>query len=116
MKQITVKHQLERVSERIKTRRRYLNLTQEQLAEYSELSPNYIARIELGSKTPSLSTFFRIAKALQINPADLVSEEPLSAPSYSEQIIHALSGLEDNDSIFVLEQLRNTTDFLKHNR
>ena len=43
MEQTTTKEFLKRVSERIRTYRKSLGLTQEQLAEYSSLSHNYIA-------------------------------------------------------------------------
>jgi transcriptional regulator with XRE-family HTH domain len=113
MEQVTVKQMLNRVSERIRACRKSLGLTQEQLAEYSDLSPNYIARIELGTKTPSVSTLFKIARALNANPADLVSEEPPAEPSYADQVAHALSGLDEAEAKFAVDQLRAAADFLK---
>lgn len=113
MNQNTTKDFLKWVSERIRTYRKSLGLTQEQLADLSSLSHNYIARIELGSKTPSISTLFRIAEALNVNPADLISEEPSTAPSYTEQIGFALNCLNDAEAEFAIEQLRATTDYLK---
>jgi transcriptional regulator with XRE-family HTH domain len=113
MEEITVKQMLEQISDRIRTQRKLLGVTQEQLAEYADLSTTHIARIELGNKTPSVRTLLQIAKALNINPADLVSEEPPVALSYTEQVAHALSGLTDTQSRFVVDQLCATSDFLK---
>lgn len=42
------------------------NLSQEQLAEMTDLSPNYISMIERADKTPSLTTLINIANALNV--------------------------------------------------
>ncbi len=48
-------------------------LTQVQLAEKAEISQEYVARLETGSKlNPSLAVAVRLAKALGVSIADLV--------------------------------------------
>jgi len=49
-------------------------LSQEKLAEYSNLDRTYISLLERGLRQPSLSTIFKISKALVISPSELVKE------------------------------------------
>lgn len=50
------------------------NLSQEKLAEKSNLDRTFISLLERGLRQPSLSTIFRIAKALEISPVTIVKE------------------------------------------
>ncbi len=52
------------LSERIKTRRILLRLTQQDLADYSGVSVRMIKSIESGKGNPSLKTLSRIAEIL----------------------------------------------------
>ena len=52
-----------------------MGFTQEQLAERADLSANYIARLELGEKTPSLGTLVQLAGALGVRVSDFLSED-----------------------------------------
>jgi transcriptional regulator with XRE-family HTH domain len=47
-------------------------LTQEQLAEASELTPRYIQQIERARVNPALTVFLAIADALEVTPATLL--------------------------------------------
>lgn len=60
------------IGERIRAVRRGLCLTQDQLAEKSGLSPNYIGQLEREERSPSLKTLTKIAAALGVNPDYLV--------------------------------------------
>lgn len=60
-------------AKKVRLRRHDLGLTQEQLAELSEFSVAYIGGIERGVRNPSLTTIVKLAKALKLNPVDLVS-------------------------------------------
>ena len=51
--------------------RKQKNLSQEELAWEAGVGDNQIGRIERGENSPSLSTVFKIAKALGIAPKDL---------------------------------------------
>lgn len=44
----------------------------EQLAERSELTPNYIGSVENGRRDPSLSTVLALAKGLGVGPSELL--------------------------------------------
>lgn len=56
---------------RIRYLRRRRGLTQEQLAELSEVSPEYISKIERGAASPSFTVIALIARALRVQPVDL---------------------------------------------
>lgn len=49
-------------------------LSQEALAFEAELARNYISQLELGSKSPSLRTIFKLCRVLKASPAALVED------------------------------------------
>ena len=57
-------------------------LSQEALAFEAELARNYISQLELGSKSPSLRTIFKLCKVLETSPATMIEdvERRLDAP------------------------------------
>ena len=50
------------------------NLTQEQFAELSGLSQQYLSGLERGRRNPTVVTLFELASALGTKPAELLSE------------------------------------------
>jgi len=64
-----------RVGLRIKTERKRLGLSQENLALNAGISPNFLGHIERGTKGTSLKTIERIAQALRIPVSTLFSNE-----------------------------------------
>lgn len=54
------------LGKKIKKYRRKLGLTQEQLAEGTELSQKYIQFIENGKRKPSLKVLYKIASKLRV--------------------------------------------------
>jgi len=64
----------------IRRRREELGLTQDQLADRSGLTPNYIGNIELGRRDPSLTSIEALAIGLNVSPGELFgSPLPVSA-------------------------------------
>ncbi|MBR3795609.1 MAG: helix-turn-helix transcriptional regulator [Clostridia bacterium] len=61
----------------VRTFRHQANMTQEQLAEKIGMSTNFVGNIERGVSTPSATTLFRIALALNITMQDLLNEHTL---------------------------------------
>lgn len=59
----------------IKLVRKDSRLTQEELAELANLSRSYVADIERGRYSPSMSTLEKIAEALNITVADILSKD-----------------------------------------
>jgi len=61
------------IAKNIGNRRRFLGITQEELAERAGLSTNYVARLEIGMNAPSLPALSRLAEALQVDLGALVT-------------------------------------------
>jgi transcriptional regulator with XRE-family HTH domain len=59
--------------EAIRQMRGEIGLSQESLAEVCDLDRTYISGIERGSRNPSLTNILKIATALGVRPADLLS-------------------------------------------
>ena len=57
---------------RVRARRRELGLSQEALAEGSELHWTFIGQVERGQRNLSLHNILRIAQALGVDPGELV--------------------------------------------
>ncbi len=56
------------LGERIAKRRRVLNLTQDEVAEATGLSNNYISNIENNHSIPSIETLMKVCEALETTP------------------------------------------------
>jgi transcriptional regulator with XRE-family HTH domain len=52
--------------------RQAAGLTQEQLAERSGFSQQYISKLEQGRRNPTIVTLYELATGLDATPADLV--------------------------------------------
>ena len=50
------------------------NISQEKLAEYCELDRTYISLLERGLRQPTITTLFKVAKALDIAPSKLIEK------------------------------------------
>jgi len=56
----------ELIGNRIKELRKKKGLSQEQLSEKADITPNYLSRIERGTENPTLDMFIRLANALGV--------------------------------------------------
>lgn len=65
---------LSTIGANIKKYRTAKKLRQDQLAEKTGLSTNYIGMLERGEKTPSLETFLNIASCLEVTADMLLSD------------------------------------------
>lgn len=61
---------------RLRTLRRAKELTQQELAEKSDVSRIYIQALESNRRTPSMKLLHRLAEALEVDPADLLEQFP----------------------------------------
>ena len=50
------------------------NLTQLELAEILDMSPNFIGMIERGERNTTVENVFKIARALNVKPSNLFEE------------------------------------------
>ena len=65
-----------RVSDNLRYYRRAAGLSQEQLAERAGVGSTTVARIEAGGmENPRVNTLVKLAKALSIDPRDLMPDE-----------------------------------------
>jgi len=62
------------IGETIRKYRKRAKITQEKLAEKSDLHPVYIGEVERGEETASVEALLRIAKALRVRLRDIVSD------------------------------------------
>jgi transcriptional regulator with XRE-family HTH domain len=63
------------IGERVRRYRLFRGLSVTQVAKRINATPRYVEMIEAGSRTPSLPTLERLAIALDVSMADLVSDE-----------------------------------------
>jgi transcriptional regulator with XRE-family HTH domain len=49
-------------------------LSQEKLAEFCDLDRTYISLLERGLRQPTLTTLFRLSRALGIKPSELIEK------------------------------------------
>ena len=67
---------------KLASERKNRRLTQEKLAEKTDLANNYISNIETGRSIPSLETLVRLCEALDITPNDLLISSAKSNERY----------------------------------
>lgn len=68
------KRDLQKFGKRLKSLRIDRDLTQLELAEILDMSPNFIGMIERGERNTTVENVFNIARALGIKPANLFEE------------------------------------------
>ena len=94
---------LSELGNRIREEREKQKLTQEQLAERADIGRRTIQSIELGEKSPSLDTVWRIAVALSV-PFEGLFRGATSSPDGIEEVVQRLMSFpaEDHDRIIRL--------------
>lgn len=70
--QLKIKKKDLRLAKRIKRTRRKANLTQEELADKTNMSVTFIGLLETAKRKPSLKTLDKIASALGVKTKDLI--------------------------------------------
>ena len=56
----------------VKARRAVLKINQEELAHASPVNRSFVAKLEVAVTSPSLTTLFRLANGLEVEPWELV--------------------------------------------
>ena len=67
---------LNRLGQRIRTRRKSLNLTQEELADRAGIDRSYIGGVERGERNVTFSVLCKIASALDSDVAGITKDIP----------------------------------------
>ena len=68
------KKDLQKFGKRLRALRLDHNLTQLELAEILDMSPNFIGMIERGERNTTVENVFKIARALNVKPSNLFEE------------------------------------------
>lgn len=68
------KKDLQKFGKRLKALRLDHHLTQLELAEILDMSPNFIGMIERGERNTTVENVFKIARALNVKPSNLFEE------------------------------------------
>lgn len=91
------------IGSRIRAIRKKRGLTQEQLAERADISPQHCSGIETGAAKVSLPALVRIANALDATPDDfLLDSVKQSAPLYAEKIAEVFSDDCSSDETYLM--------------
>lgn len=84
----------QRLGRRLRALRQDRNLTQEELAERAEIHPTFLAKIEAGQRLPSLDVIRRLAGALRVPTASILSTiDEREGASPNERVMDELVAL-----------------------
>ncbi len=91
--------------------RRSKRLTQEQLAELTDVSTVFISQIETAARKPSLETVYRIARALETTIDSLIDAHDSSA--MTKEITNVLNERNETELIFLHSIIREICDYME---
>ena len=86
-----------KLGKRIRELRRLSGLTQEKLAELTDLSSNFIGSIERGLRSPKIKTLEKIACALKVKIADLFKVKSSELKDKEEILKKIIAHLKKRD-------------------
>lgn len=101
------------IGERLRSLRLNAGLTQERLAERADLHTTYIGQLERGEKNATIESICKLAKALQIAPAQIFAHlpEPESPPSPAEEIFQLVQECSPREQKALLAILRQLIEY-----
>lgn len=113
------------LGQRIRHYRKQQKMSQEQLAEFSDLHPTYIGQIERGEKNATIESIYKISTALKIPistlleklneyhvPASDIDTSKLPTDDNIPLQIYEIASLESKESqIFLLNIIKYVIDF-----
>jgi transcriptional regulator with XRE-family HTH domain len=74
----------------VKARREELGLTQEQMANNTDLHQRWISNVENGKRNPSYGSLRRLAAGLELSASEMLARaEQIEAPGTPDQLGHA---------------------------
>jgi transcriptional regulator with XRE-family HTH domain len=101
--------ELKELGRRIRTLRLRLGLTQEQLAEMSNLHHSYIGQVERGEKLPSLRTLKKLAEAMHTSVDFFLEEQAPYDPHLDDlrrELLALLQGCSHQEMKLIVEIVR----------
>ena len=78
------------IGNKLLDRRKRLGLTQAEIAEQAGLSCRTYADIERGTVNMRIETFLRICQVMNVNPDEILTQEPDSLLARQEELLHLL--------------------------
>ncbi|MBQ2929275.1 MAG: helix-turn-helix transcriptional regulator [Clostridia bacterium] len=95
------------IGQRIKRMRKARGLSQENLAEFAEISTVHMSHIETGKTKLSLPVIVAIADALDVRVDSLLYDEPRSGVSIAvDEIAALLEGCDAKQTAFIADLVR----------
>ena len=96
------------IGRRIKSKRKELKLTQEQLSEIIDVSPSYVSEIERGTSISSLATITKITQTLNVSLAYLIYGINLNnSDTMFSEILKTIPAKNHNLYITLCESIAN---------
>lgn len=96
------------IGQKIKLHRKKLKLTQAQLAEKADLSEKHLGQIERGAFMPTLNTFFKLAKILEINLTEFGLNIKEDKNKIREKLIKTIYTFTDKELDFYTDLINAT--------
>lgn len=96
------------IGKRIQEKRKAINRTQENLAEYLNVSVGYVSTLERGKTKISLSTLAKISDFLKCDISELVSKISMGGENYLDNDFEKLINQLDTNERKMLYKLLNT--------
>ncbi len=88
------------IAGKIKEYRLKNGLTQAELAEKIDIGTKQISRIEVAEFYPSLSTFLKIAEALNIDFSDFITQHPQNENKTRQKLINIIYAANEEELSF----------------
>lgn len=98
----------------ISAARKKRQLTQEQLAELTDVSTVFISQIETAVRKPSLETMYKLAKSLGTTIDSLIDAN--NSLAISEEMTSILSNRTESERIFLHSIICQISDYMEKNR
>ena len=93
------------IGKRLRAIRQKRGLTQEQLSELADISPQHCSGIECGVAKVSLPALVRLCNALAATPDEVLMDSvKQSAPLYAEKIAEVFSDCSSDEMYLMLSQ------------
>jgi len=104
----------ERIGQKIRLLRTEQGLSQEELAEYANVSRVFISNVERGKNTISLETAFAIAAALKSTIGDVLNDGAPLQDFSSCDPLYLLCDCSKDEIDFLLELLKSQRTILRY--
>lgn len=101
---------IRRFGEQVRALRLRQGWSQDRLGEAAGLNPKYVGELERASRNPSLTVVLRLARALGVEPAELVGDDldHLGRPDLLTDITANLGKLDEHELRVMARLLRRT--------